>query len=272
MFPPSASVNCFSVAGVQVERPDVVDVAVLRDLGIDRRCGVGGRRGEDDRVIVDELGRGLIVRAEGDLRLPLRGEIHPEQLLIAADAGVVDDELAVGRVGRPVIEEVVGREVDHLERLQIHRVDVADAAAQRRKRDQPAVGRETGRFGLVHRPHRHPHFDFPRQHVLHDQRTLLLGAHEVGQAIPFGRPRHPVHGHPIDVHRDEVREPQVLVEPFRQVAHDRPVLRRQEHDVVLAILAVAGDRRQSDRRTATAQSPSPRCTAIFSGFGARLRP
>ncbi len=43
------------LAGLQIERPDVVDVAVLRDLGLERHGRIGRGRREHDRVVVDEL-------------------------------------------------------------------------------------------------------------------------------------------------------------------------------------------------------------------------
>jgi hypothetical protein len=56
-------------------------------------------------VIVDELRPGLVLGAEGDLRLLLGIEIQPEQFLVAADPRGVDDELAVGRIARRPIAE-----------------------------------------------------------------------------------------------------------------------------------------------------------------------
>ena len=78
--------------------------------------GIGRGRREDQRVVVEELCRRLVVGAEGQLRLLLRVEIETEQLLVAADARRVDEELAVRRVDRAVIEEIVGRQVDDLRR------------------------------------------------------------------------------------------------------------------------------------------------------------
>ena len=75
---------------------------------------IGRRRREHQRVVVDELRRRLVAGAEGELRLLLGVEIEPEQLLVAADARVVDDELAVGRVDRPVVGEIVVGEVGDL--------------------------------------------------------------------------------------------------------------------------------------------------------------
>ena len=64
-------------------------------------------------MVVDELRRRLVLRAERDLRLLLRVEIEPEQLLIAADARVIDDVLPVERVGRRRVGEVVVGQVGH---------------------------------------------------------------------------------------------------------------------------------------------------------------
>ena len=169
----------------------------------------------------------VVVRAEGDLRLLLGGDVEPEQLLVAADARDVDEAAAVGRIGRPVVVEVVDREVDDFLRLEIDGEDVADAAAQRRERHRLAVGREARRLGLVDRLHRHADLDLARQHVLHDQRALLLGAHEVGQPIALGRPRHPVHRVEALAELHDVREAHVLVEALGQVPDDRAVLGRR---------------------------------------------
>ena len=43
------------LAGLQAQRPDVVDVAVARDLGLDRLVRVGGGGRKDQRVLVEEL-------------------------------------------------------------------------------------------------------------------------------------------------------------------------------------------------------------------------
>ena len=128
------------LAALLIERPDVEDVAVLRDVGLERHCRIGRRRREHQRVVVEELRRRLVLRAEGELRLLLRVEIEPEQLLVAADAHVVDDELAVRRVDRRRIGERVIGQVGDLARLEIDGVDVADGAAQRGERHRRAVG------------------------------------------------------------------------------------------------------------------------------------
>ena len=57
------------LTGLHVERPDVVDVAVARDLGIDRLVRIDRRRREHQRVVVDELGPAVVVGAERELRL-----------------------------------------------------------------------------------------------------------------------------------------------------------------------------------------------------------
>ena len=64
------------LAVLQVERPDVVDGAVLRDVGIDRLGRIGGGRGEHQRVGVEELRAAFVVRAEGQLRALAGREIQ----------------------------------------------------------------------------------------------------------------------------------------------------------------------------------------------------
>ena len=56
------------LVGLQVERPEVVDLPVLRDLRLDRLGRVHRRRREHQRVGVEELRAALVVRAEGQLR------------------------------------------------------------------------------------------------------------------------------------------------------------------------------------------------------------
>ncbi len=230
------------LTGFQVQRPDVVDVAVPGDFGLERHRRIRPRGREHDRVVVDELRRRLVLRPERELGLRLRRQIELEQLLVPAHARAVEDVGAVGRVHRPGVAEGVVGEVDDFLRLEVDRVDVADAAAQRRERDRLAVVRERRRLGLVHRLHRQLQLDLLGQHVLDDQRSLLLGPHEVGEAIALGRPRHPRHLEPL-AHLHDVIEAHVLVEAARQVAHERAVLGGQEHQIELAILAVDGHRR-----------------------------
>ena len=59
---------------------------------------------------------------------------------------------------------------------------------------------------------------------------------------PVGRPRHPGHRVPAAAGRDDVLEPVVLVEARREIPDDRAVVRRQQDDVELLVLAVAGHR------------------------------
>ncbi len=241
------------LAVFEIERPDVVDVPVLRDVRFERHIRIRRGRREDDRVIVDELRVGFVHRAERDLRLLLRVEIEPEELLVSADAGVVDDVFAVGRVrGREVGEAVVGEVGDFLRR-EADGVDVTHRLAERRERDRLAVRRKRRRLGFVDRRHRNPIFNFLREHVLDEQRPLLFCSHEVGQPIALGRPRHPRHLRPLAV-LDDVIEPHVLVETPGEVPDDRSVFARDQNDVDLAVLAVerhhgqqVAGRRRGDR-------------------------
>ena len=124
-------------AVLQVQRPDVVDVAVARDFRIDRLVRVGRGRREHDRVRVHELGAAVVVRAEGDLRFLPGGEVDPEQLVVAAHACEVDDRLAVGRVGGCVVAEVVVGDVADFPGLEIDDEDVAQSRRAVRRRPLP---------------------------------------------------------------------------------------------------------------------------------------
>ena len=68
------------LVGLQVERPDVVDVAVARDLGVERLIRVGRGRREHQRVGVDELRPAVVVRAERELRLLAGGQVSRNSL------------------------------------------------------------------------------------------------------------------------------------------------------------------------------------------------
>jgi hypothetical protein len=66
-------------------------VQMLKMLAFFATSGSSGTAGsvavdaKTDGVVVDELRRGLVLRAEGDLRLLLGVEIDAEQLLVPAD-------------------------------------------------------------------------------------------------------------------------------------------------------------------------------------------
>src|SRR5438105_1394830 len=72
---------------------------------------VDGRRREHQRVVVEELRRRVVVRAERQLRLGAGRQIEAENLVVAADARQVDEELAVRRHRRGIVGEVVLRQV-----------------------------------------------------------------------------------------------------------------------------------------------------------------
>ena len=121
------------LAGLQVERPDVVDVAVARDLRVDRLRRIGGRRREHQRVGVEELRRRVVVGAEGQLGLLPGLEVQPKQLLVAADPGDVDDRAPSGdQVGPESPNESLVTLVICLG-VEVQDEDVADAALERRK-------------------------------------------------------------------------------------------------------------------------------------------
>ena len=184
------------------------------------------------------------MRAEGELRLLAARHVDTEQLLVAADARDVDEGAAIRRPGRAGIGEAVLGEVGHVARLQVDDVDVADAGGKRGERHALPVGRDIRRFGIVHGPHVDALLDVPVQHVLQDQRARFLAAREVREAVAGRRPRHPRHRVPPHPGLDDVLEALVLVEPARQVADDRSVLRRHEDDVHLAVAPVAGGNRE----------------------------
>ena len=164
-----------------------------------------------------------------------------EQLLVAADARHVDDELAVGRPGGPGVAEGVLGQVGDRARLQVEHEDVADAALERGEHHAPAVGRDVRRLGLVERAQVELVFDLARDDVLQDERARLLGADEVAEPVARRRPRHPRHGVPAAAGRDQELVAVRLVEALGQVADDAAVLARDQDDVGFLVLAVAGD-------------------------------
>ena len=230
------------LAGDQAQRPDVEDVAVARDLGLDRLRRVHRGRREHQRRAVDELGLPLVVGAEGELRLLLGRQVEAEQLLVAADTRQVDDRLAVGRNRRRVVGKRVVGEVGDVARGGVEQEDVADGVAQARERDVAPARRNRRRLGLVHGLHREALLDVGRDDVLQDQRLLFFRAHEVRELIADRRPRHPRHGVPPAAGRRDVGKPHPLVEALGEVADDRAVLGGQQHDVQLLLAPVADHR------------------------------
>ena len=227
------------VAVAQVERPQVEDLAVADDLGVDHGGRIGGRRGKDEGVGVEELRGRLVVGAEGQLRLGAARQVEPEQLVVAADAREVDERVAVRRDGRRVVGEAVAREVAHLARLEVDLEDVTDGVPQGREVHPAAVERELGRLGRIHAVEIDAVLNLARDDVHQDERALLLGAGEVGEAVAPRRPRDPRHRVPARTRDRDELVAAVLAEARRQVAHDLTVLGRDEHDVEFAVLAVA---------------------------------
>ena len=217
------------------------------------------------RVVVDELRRGLVVRAEGELRLLLRVEVEPEQLLVAADARVVDEELAVGRVGRRRSRRSRRREVDDLLGLEIDGVDVADAAAQRRERDRPAVGREARRLRLVHRLHRDAHL---RSSASARSGRSACAPSRCARSRRAGRPSATTTSTASSSNRSPSctmwSKPMSLSKPLVRLRTIEPSFDEIEDDVELAVLAVDGDggdqiarRRRRDRQRLGVVRSSP---------------
>lgn len=135
------------LARLQVKRPDVQNVAVTRDVGLQWDRGIGRRRREDDRVAVDELGTGLVLRPEGDLGFLPGVEIESEELVVAADPRSVYDELAVRRIGRCAIAEGILGQVGYDPVLEVDREDVSDPFTQRVEATNPPSGEKDGDSG-----------------------------------------------------------------------------------------------------------------------------
>ena len=234
------------LAVLQVERPDVVDVAVLaRPPARAARSGSVAVDENTMRVVVDELRRRFVVRAEGELRLLLGVEIEPEQLLVAADARVVDDELAVGRVGRRRSRRsrrsvrlviCLGVEID--------REDVADrrCAAPANAIVRPS-GEKAGDSGSS--------TVFIGDALLRSSASARSGRSasapsRCARSRRAGRPSATTTSTASSLTARPAAtmwsKPMSLSKPLRQVADDRAVLRREQDDVELPILAVDGDR------------------------------
>ena len=231
------------LAVLQIQRPDVEDLAVARDLRLDGIGRIDGSRREHDRAVVDELRAALVVRAERHLRLLSRRKVEPEQLVVGADPLQMQEAVPVGGVdGRVVRQRVLGQ-VRDLVGVEFDPVDVAHGPRQRREDDAAAVGGEVGRLRLVDHVQVDDLLDFARHDVLDHQRLVLVLAHEVRQVVAVRRPRQPGHGVPPQSEHGDVLEPEILIEPFGQVPDNLAGARRDQHDVELPVLAVEGRRR-----------------------------
>jgi hypothetical protein len=169
---------------LQVQRPDVIDVAVARNLRVNRLGRIGRRRREHQRLGVEELRGGIVVRAERQLGLLAGRHIKPEQLLVAADPRDVDDRSAVGRPARAGVGESVLGDVGHFARGEIDDPDVAYAPLQRGECDLLSVRRNIGRFRVINGSQLDPLLDVTVEDVLQDQRAPLFRADEVGDLVP----------------------------------------------------------------------------------------
>ena len=241
------------LAVLQIERPDVVDLAVARHVRIDRLRGIGGGRREDQRVGIQELRRGIVVRPERQLCLLAGGHVDAEQLLVAADACDVDDGPAIRRPGGRGIGERVLGDVGDLLRLQVANEDVSRPVLKRGEGDLPSVRREVGGLGVVHQASIEALLDLAGQDVLNDQRSGLLRAREIRQAISGARPREPRHRDPAATRCDDELEAEALIEALGEVAHDAAVVSGDEQDVALAIARVAREDGQQIARRETVQ-------------------
>ena len=102
-------------AVLEVEGPEIEDLAVASGVGVYRLRRIDGGRGEHDGALVDELTAGLVMRSEGQLPALSGLPIEAEELVVAADARQVDDRAPVRRVERRVVgQRAVGQVGDLL--------------------------------------------------------------------------------------------------------------------------------------------------------------
>ena len=186
-------------------------------------------------------------------------EVEPEQLLVAADARDVDEGLAVGRPGRRVVGEVVLGEVDDLLGLEIDREDVARCrrAAPRRR---SACRRARSRATRARRPSSSARAF--RSCAVSTFCRSASGPSRCARSRRGDRPSATTTSTarvPAPAGRDEVtRSPCPCRSPWSGCGSTWPSLRRDQHDVELAILAGCRSSRRSGRPTATARSTA-RC-------------
>ena len=174
---------------------------------------------------------------EGELRLARRvGQREGVDLVATADAPGVDDGLAVGRDARiGVVEGVLGQ-VGGGARLDVDLVDVRDAAADGRDQHVATVGQQAWSLGLI-QIERDLAYDLARQRREQEQHAALAAAGHEGHHVTVGREVERAARHEV------VREVDVLVLPGeagRQVLDQLAVSRGEQHDVDLALRAVAG--------------------------------
>jgi hypothetical protein len=84
--------HLLQLAGAEIQRPDVRDIAVLRDLRRERRLGIDRRGREGDQRRIHELHARVVVRAERQCRFwPLARSIwNSLSLLLTRDAYTID--------------------------------------------------------------------------------------------------------------------------------------------------------------------------------------
>ena len=192
----SASVYCFSPPDLRSSVHRLKICPFLTTSGIDRSCRIDGGGREDEGVGVEELRRRLVVRAEGQLRFVAGRKVEAEQLVVAADRGPCTR--GTPRPGR-------SRARSRQRRPRSGSAPLRSRGRSRRCRRWHCEGPRSTRAG---RPSRTPAtrvrrrgevvalLDLAGDDVLQDQRSLLLGAHEVGDAVARRRPGQPGDGVP----------------------------------------------------------------------------
>ena len=228
-------------AGAEVEAPQVRDVLVLV------------RGVVDLRPVGREVGRLVVERPEGQLGLLRRvGEGEGVELPVAADPPLVDDGLPVRRHLRVVVGVLVVRQVRDGARLEVEPPDVGDALLQGLEEHRAPVGQDARGLHLVER-NAHLLADRAVEHREQEEAAALAGAPEEADVVALRIEGERAAGHELAVDREALPR---AVEAAREVLDDVPVLRRDEHDVGLALVAVrrhdggdlaGGGRREGER-------------------------
>ena len=214
-------------ARAQVQAAQVVDVALL-----------GG--GVVERLPVGREVRGVVVeRAEGQLGAP-GGVVQREEedLGVAADAARVGHQPPVGGDARVAVAVGVVGEVLELLGLEVEQVDVLHALLEAHHQRPAAVGQQARGLQLVQR----------RGDLLLDRAVQGRGQHQAAALARAGDEGHLVaaRGEVDGPRRGEVvGQRDALVgarEAAGQVAHQRAVAAREQHQVELLVGAVGRQR------------------------------
>ena len=108
--------------------------------------------------------------------------------------------------------------------FEVDREDVGDARRASPRTPPAAVGREVRRLGRVEIVQREALLDLARDDVLHDQRAVLLGADEEGEAIARAGPGQPRHGVPAAPGWQMYSKPSSWSKPGVRLRMTRPSL------------------------------------------------